>query len=312
MRRNPVPMPRIAQLLPQSRSKPHSPGAGTTPLRISRGGPLGAPPKAVGRTLGWGRGSRSAHTALLLVLWAVLGPGLLTGCSSLNADKRILQQAVQKGFGRRYSGRAVDENYALVGDRVTYRDLFNADVGGTGSVDVDGTISVPAVGQVIVAGLTRREIETLLTQKLSAFYTDSSVQVTLEPGRGRVYYILGQVSSSGAKQFNEDLTILDAILRANPDEHSANLSRVRLIRADPVEPMIAILDVASIWQEGDSTDNWSLEEFDIIYVPPTVMQEIADFISGILVPFTSIFRSIFQLLFQFNRGSFGNRSLGVF
>ena len=253
-----------------------------------------------------------AHFALFLLLWMSLGPGLLTGCSSLNADKRILQQAVQKGFGRRYVGRSVDENYVLIGDRVGFTDNFNPDVRGFRTVDVDGTIQLPEAGAVHVAGLTRNEIETLISQKLSAYYVDTDVRVEIQTGGGRVFYVLGEVGQPGPKPFTGDISIFEAVILAAPREHSANLSRVKLIRADPVEPLIATLDVSSMWFEGDSTDNWTLEEFDIIYVPPTVMQEIADWISGVLVPFTSIFRSVFSILFQLRGVRFGNQRLTVF
>ena len=260
---------------------------------------------------------RSGQTLLALVLYSVLGPGLLVGllggCSSLNADKRILQQAIQKGIGRRYTGRSIDENYVLIGDRVGFEDLFNPGLRGAASVGIDGTIEVPEAGPVHVAGLTKNEIETLLTQKLSAFYVDTDVRVQIATGPGRVYYVLGQVPNPGPRPFQGDISLFDAVLAANPTEHSANLSRVRLIRADPVDPLIATLDVSALWFEGDSTDNWPLEEFDIIYVPPTVMQEVADWLSSILVPFTSIFRSVFQILFQVRGARFGNQNnIGIF
>jgi len=255
---------------------------------------------------------RSGRAALLLVLWALFCPGFLTGCSSLNADKRILQQAIQKGFGRRYVGRSTDQNYVLIGDRVGFQDYFNEEVAGFRTVDVDGTIDLPEAGSVHVAGLTRDEIETLLTQKLSAYFVDTAVKVTIETGPGRVYFVLGEVANPGPRPFSGDITVFEAVLQARPSEHSANLSRVQLIRADPVDSLVATLDMSGIVFEGDSTDNWTLEEFDILYVPPTVMQELADFASAILVPFTSIFRSIFQILFQLRGARFGNQRLTVF
>ena len=76
------------------------------------------------------------------------------------------------------------------------------------------------------------------------------------------------------------------------------------------------VDVADMWEHGDSTGNVKLREYDIIYVPPTLLQQAADFVSGILVPITSIFRQVFQTLFSFDnpdvyflrggrRGNFG-------
>lgn len=248
----------------------------------------------------------------MLTFWATLGAQILVGCSSLNADKRILQQAVQKGFGRRYSGRSVDAEYVLVGDRVAFEDLNDEGLRGLRTVGIDGAIDIPQAGQVFVAGMSALEIETTLTQKLSGYFKEIDIRVSIETGGGRMYYVLGEVSAPGPKPFLGDITLMEAVLAAGPKAYSANLSLVRLIRADPLDPMIATLDVAAVWLEGDSTDNWPIEEFDIIYVPPTFMQEIADFISGILAPFTSIFRQIFQLLFQLQGNRFGNQRLSGF
>ncbi|MEW6072323.1 MAG: polysaccharide biosynthesis/export family protein [Planctomycetota bacterium] len=240
--------------------------------------------------------------SLLLALWVAAAPALLAGCSSLSTDKRILQHAIKSGLGKRYHGNAQEENYVSIGDAVTYVDTYNPEVKGTGIVDIDGTILLPEAGAVSVAGLTRSEVETKLTQKLSPYYVETDVRVMIQTGPNKIYYVLGEVSAPGPKPFRGDLNILDAVLLANPREHSSNLSRVRLIRADPVNPLIMRSDLSAIWEYGDPTTNYTIQEYDIIYVPPTVLQSLADFVSGIIVPFTSVVRSVFQMLFFIEYG----------
>ena len=65
-------------------------------------------------------------------------------------------------------GNAQEQNYVSIGDTIQFVDTYNPDeVKGTQVVDIDGTILVPEVGAVWVAGYTRSELESYLTQKLA-------------------------------------------------------------------------------------------------------------------------------------------------
>jgi hypothetical protein len=44
------------------------------------------------------------------------------------------------------------------------------------------------------------------------------------------------VATQGEQPFPGDLTIFEAVMRASPTKDTANLGRVRLIRADPQDP----------------------------------------------------------------------------
>ena len=77
-----------------------------------------------------------------------------------------------------------------------------------------------------------------------------------------------------------------------------------------MDPLIITVDVSKMWEDGDSTYNPLIQENDIIFVPPTFLQEVADLVSGIIVPFTSVFQSIFSLIFQFTLQNRFNRLNG--
>ena len=238
-----------------------------------------------------------------LVLWTVLAPLLFTGCaSSTLQDRRILQYLNQEGFGKRYQGNAQEQNYVTIGDAITYADTYNADVRGTEVVDVDGTIVLPEAGSVFVAGMTRNELESYLTQKLSPYFVETDVTVRITTGGAKVFYVWGEVTNPGAKPYLGDTTVLDAVLAAKPEKFTSNLGRVKVIRADPRNPLVIPVDVAAMWRSGDSTYNVQIQEFDIVYVPPTFLKQIADVVSGILVPVVSPIREIWQFIWFFQGG----------
>jgi len=221
---------------------------------------------------------------------------VLAACMSSEPDKRILQYLNTDGFGNRYTGNAEEENYVTIGDSVNFADSYHAELKGVGQVDLDGTIMVPEAGPVHVAGLTRSEIEGLLTQKLSPYYTETDIRVLISATK-KVYYVIGEVGAWGPRPFTGDITIMEAVMMASPGMYTANLGRVQLIRADPRDPFILEVDVADMLYTGDSTFNVHVQERDILYVPPTILKQIADFISSLIVPFTSALSAVWQSLF---------------
>ncbi len=236
--------------------------------------------------------------ALFLAGLVTIGPMVaLSGCATYLPDKRLLQYLNQEGFGKRYIGNSQEQNYVSIGDSITFVDTYNTEIGATRTVDVDGTILVDQVGAVWVAGYTRSELESYLTQKLSPYYRETDIKVTIRTGGRKVYYVLGQVQKKGAYDFKGDLTLFEAVLLAGPRPNAANLGRVRLIRADPRNPLIIEANVSDLWERGDSTYNIPVQEYDIIFVPSTFLQSIADFISGLFVPIISVFRDVFLAIF---------------
>lgn len=237
-------------------------------------------------------------TNSLLLLVVMLGG--LASCSASLENKRILQYLNQSGFGKRYYGNAQEQNYVSIGDTIQFLDTYNEDVRGTQVVDIDGTILMPEAGAVYVAGFTRNELESYLTQKLAPFYIDSDVKVQIRTGGKKVYYVMGQVRRPGPFPYTGDVTLYEAVTLAAPEEFGANLGRVRLIRADPRDPLVITADVTELWSSGDSTYNIQVHEYDIIYVPPTLLQSAADLVSGLLVPVTSVLRDVWYAIFAWD------------
>jgi protein involved in polysaccharide export with SLBB domain len=246
--------------------------------------------------------------------WSVLACLLLCLCGAAcrsAPDKRLLQYLNEDGFGRRYTGNAEEENYVTLGDSVQWADAVNAANKGQGKVDIDGTIIVPECGAVSVAGFTRTEIEALLTQKLAPYYQRTEIQVQIVT-KAKNYFIFGEIAQPGPKPLPGDFTIFEAVMINVPEEHTANLGRVRLIRADPQDPFVTIVNVSDMLRSGDSTFNIRVQENDIIVVPPTLLAQLGYFIADLVTPFTTVFQQVFQSLFSIQNFSnfYGNSGNG--
>lgn len=257
-----------------------------------------------------GAGARGLSRMALLALSLVgmmFGP-FLAGCST-QPDKRLLQYLNTQGFGSRYTGNAEQENYVSIGDQIVYADEYNPELAGALVVDIDGTVVLPEVGTVPVAGMTRTELEAFLTQKFSGYYTRTDVRVSRIGTGSKVFYIYGETALTGPRPFPGNLTVFEAVMLSNPDRVRANLGRVKVIRADPRDPLIIVFDVRDMTRYGDSTYNILIQERDIIIIPPTLLAQIGNFLAALITPFTTVFQQVIVGLFQLNNldRQFGNQ-----
>jgi protein involved in polysaccharide export with SLBB domain len=92
-------------------------------------------------------------------------------------------------------------------------------------------------------------------------------QARIQPATGQQYFVFGEVQQEGAQDFLGDVTVFEAVTKAQPRKDSANLGRVRLIRADPRDPYALTIDIQHLIETGDSTHNTLIRPGDIIEVP---------------------------------------------
>lgn len=247
-------------------------------------------------------GARSASRLKLALLFVLaLGVGSLTSCRATE-EKRIFQYLNQEGFGVKARGDANVENYLVVGDSVTIRDSLNADLQlSPQEVDSDGTINLPDIGQVHVIGRTRRQLEAYLTEAYQPLYERTDIHVQFQSaagasGRGKKYFVVGEVERQSAVAFTGDKSVFEAVLEAAPKSETANLGRVQLIRGDPVDPLIFTINFHDFIDYGDTTYNLIVRENDIIYVPPTFIGTVGHFVERIFYPVKVIIQPIQALL----------------
>jgi len=200
--------------------------------------------------------------------------------------------------------RASENDWVVIGDRIQvtdshHRDEIDADV----LVDIDGTVILPEIGAVQVAGHTASEIRELLVQRYSPYHDSLDIEVEITTG-GKKYVVIGEVAGQGAKPFTGDITIFEAVTAANPKPDSANLGRVKLIRADPRDPQITVINLSEIIDTGDSTFNVLVHERDIIYVPPTFLARVGYALQTALFPVRLVLNSLAGAIFTLGQLSY--------
>lgn len=249
-------------------------------------------------------------TMPLKLLLLILCCACAFACSTA-PDKRLLNNMNQKGFGKRYTGNVEEENYATIGDTIDITDPYHGEeLNLSKKIDIDGTVLLPELGAVALAGYTRTELEALLMEKYSPYYPELDIKVDIKnTGGSKKYFIYGEVSSPGEKSFPGDETVFEAVMRAGPTKDTANLGRVRLIRADPRDPAVYEINIGDLLNNGDSSFNMHVEELDIIFVPPTMLAQLGYFLDSLLFPVKLVLTGIGEAIFSLNQLSYYNHNV---
>jgi protein involved in polysaccharide export with SLBB domain len=134
----------------------------------------------------------------------------------------------------------------------------------------DGTINLGRYGQLVVAGKTIEEIETLVRATVEAQTKEAGfiiVRVVSRPSK--VFYVLGEVNAPGAYPLAGRETVLDGILAAGGLNDRASRRSIILTRPTPPRSCRIVLPVRlrDIVQLGDTTTNYQLAPGDRIFVP---------------------------------------------
>ena len=156
-------------------------------------------------------------------------------------------------------------------------------------IRADGKVSYELVGDVSVAGKTPDEVAKILADKISHIYKlrdEHPIDVQVSGFASKLYYIIGHVTSPGAKLFTGRETVMSAIAKAVPT-YSAWEERIRLVRPSTgkdVKGQICKVNFHRMIKYGDMTKNVLLEEGDVIYVPPTILAAIGLTVGELVTP----------------------------
>jgi polysaccharide export outer membrane protein len=157
--------------------------------------------------------------------------------------------------------------------------------GATQVVRSDGRIVLRLLGDVDVAGLTTEEIAAKLKRLLARYYVEPEVVIEVSGYRSQFYYVFGEVGSAGPQPYTGRDTLLKALAEAQPT-FLAWRSQISVIRpsAKPGQARTITVDLDRMLKSGDVTEDFLLQEGDVIQVPPTPLAWIGHRIREVLYP----------------------------
>jgi polysaccharide export outer membrane protein len=105
---------------------------------------------------------------------------------------------------------AATTDYKLgAGDKVNMKVFGDDTLSGAYQVDGKGMFSVPLLGSIEAAGLTKNELEDQLRTKLKRYLNDPRVAVEIESYRP--FYIIGEVQKPGSYNYVSGMTVINAV-----------------------------------------------------------------------------------------------------
>lgn len=129
-------------------------------------------------------------------------------------------------------------------------------------VDDKGKISFPYIGELMVEGMTSREVGQMVKDKLSLYYKDIFVNVNIT---GRVFFMNGRMGAS-LQMFNERMTIFEAIAQAGSQDAFDMKNEVWLVREENGMRSMNKLNLNS--KSIFASPYYYLKTNDLIYVKP--------------------------------------------
>jgi polysaccharide export outer membrane protein len=199
---------------------------------------------------------------------------LLAGCASGYdvVDERVPTPPPPRPYSSAESLKQFDaapqEAYRIgAGDQVNVQVWEKPELSGLQYVGPDGALTVPLVGTVAVAGLTREDAARAIRDPLAKLYTGVSVTLRVEQYQANRVTVVGKVKTPGVYRFENAPSLLEAIAKAgglSTEAPQVNLTHCAVIRG---RDRVAWIDLGSLIDGRDVGLNLRLKPEDLVLVP---------------------------------------------
>lgn len=118
------------------------------------------------------------------------------------------------------------------GDILLIRVWREPELSGPVTVTVEGSITLPLIGQAQAQGLTPQQLATRLTEMLGKYINRPEVLVFLQAVNSKRYYVSGEVNRPGQFSLIAPTTVLEALVNAGGLKEFANKKKIVIMRGD--------------------------------------------------------------------------------
>jgi polysaccharide export outer membrane protein len=159
----------------------------------------------------------------------------------------------------------------------------------------DGRISMPHVGDQMAAGITPMVLDSVLTGRFSEVLRDPNLSVIVTKPAPQKVYVLGEVQTPGRFEFEDDLSMIQAVALAGGVKSSGMANHAVLIRRRGVSDIVGVeVDLRAAMNGSQMSNDLRLRNYDIVMVPKHPIYSAADFMQAvgeiINVPLDAVFK----------------------
>jgi polysaccharide export outer membrane protein len=158
-------------------------------------------------------------------------------------------------------------HYAIgVADSIRVNVWKNSDLSTTLIVDPNGSVSLPLLGDIHVAGMSTSELGALLSSRYASYVVTPQVTVSVLEIRSRQVYVMGQVGKAGSYALLSPLTVLQLIAQAGGLSPYAKRNKIYVLRTTAGQAQKMPFHYGNV-THGDSRQDIVLQPGDTVIVP---------------------------------------------
>ena len=160
----------------------------------------------------------------------------------------------------------VTPDYAIgPGDELYIRAWGSVDIDYRATVDRNGTIAIPRVGVISVAGIRYQDLTAYIKNAVSRVFRGFELSVTMGQLRSIQIFVVGQARRPGSYTVGSLSTLVNAVFAAGGPSNRGSMRSVQLKRGNKT---VADLDLYELLVYGDKSKDVQLLPGDVIYFAP--------------------------------------------
>jgi protein involved in polysaccharide export with SLBB domain len=132
-------------------------------------------------------------------------------------------------------------------------------------VDRGGTIYLPRVGSIEVAGVQYRQLTEFLKTNIGRIFRNFDLTVSLGKLRSIQIFVVGQARRPGVYTVSSLSSLVNALFASGGPSNRGSMRRIELKRNGHT---ITVFDLYDLLLKGDKSKDVVLQPGDVIYIPP--------------------------------------------
>ena len=134
----------------------------------------------------------------------------------------------------------------------------------TGVISKEGTLDLPKLGVVPLAGTPLEEIEKVILREAEKYFQGVNINVVLTELRSIEIYVVGEVERPGLHLIQPFSTVLSGLITGGGVKKSGSLRDIRLFRNGSI---VKSIDLYSLLLKGSRDDDIALKDGDVLFIP---------------------------------------------
>ena len=160
----------------------------------------------------------------------------------------------------------VSSDYVIgPGDEIVVKAWGQLDVDYSAVVDRTGTISLPKVGTINVAGIKYQDLQSYLKAAIGRVFRNFELTASLGQLRAIQVFVVGQARRPGSYTVSSMSTLVNAVFAAGGPSIKGSMRSIQLKRGNKV---VTELDLYDLLIHGDKSKDAALLPGDVIYIAP--------------------------------------------